>query len=62
MYPLLLHAHQVALSIKLIVTMELFLIGPFKTCISLAFRTDRISVPQGERDAGFERKKVFYAS
>jgi hypothetical protein len=49
-----------AVYITLIVTMELFLIGPFKPFISQSvLRTDKMSISHRLRDEGFERKKFF---
>jgi hypothetical protein len=53
MYPYRLYALQVALNIKLIVVMELFLNRSVKILHLAAFRTDKISIPQRLRDGGF---------
>jgi hypothetical protein len=46
--------------ITLIVTMELFLIGPFKTFISQSVLwTEKMSISLRLRDEGFEGKKFF---
>jgi hypothetical protein len=48
---------KVALSIALIVVMELFLNRSVQNLNLAAFKTDKISVPQRLRDGGFERIK-----
>jgi hypothetical protein len=48
----------VALSIKLIVTMELFLNRSVQNLHLAVFRTEKISIALGLQDAGFERIRI----
>jgi len=56
-----LHASLLALNIALIVIIELFLNRSFQKLHLAAFKTDKISVPQRLRDAGFERIRFLNA-
>jgi hypothetical protein len=57
MYTKILYAFQVALSIYIIVTMELLLNRSVQNLHLAAFRSEKISIPHRLRNEGFERIK-----